>query len=369
MIMKACRLSAGEPAVASSRPVGASPPAPTGLDRMGLRPTDRVLVVGAYGVRNVGDEAILGGLLAQLEPRARVCVVSRSPTETSALHRVRAVSPAVALPTLLQTDALVIGGGGLFSSHMGTMGRLIPLFGLLASIIRRPIAMHGIGVDPTAPTWNLQMLAWLACRSRFVSVRDADSADFVGSLGVQAAVTPDLAMAMPPAPPSRGRAILRSLQLAEDRPVVGLCLTAVEPRLRPFLPEVVPQLIDALPECQFCFVPMSQHPSVADHNDAILGHQIQARCPRLAVLDGLYHPADVLALFHHFDAAVCMRYHSFVFAARTGVPIIAIPYARKCRTWMRDHDVTEVELSSGGLLDAVSQALSRRNRAKRRRPS
>ena len=47
-----------------------------------------VLVVGAYGYGNVGDEAILSGLLARLGGHA-VTVVSRSPTETSALHGVQ----------------------------------------------------------------------------------------------------------------------------------------------------------------------------------------------------------------------------------------------------------------------------------------
>ena len=49
-------------------------------------------MVGAYGYRNVGDEAILAGLLTTLGGR-RVTVVSRSPAETSALHGVPAIPP------------------------------------------------------------------------------------------------------------------------------------------------------------------------------------------------------------------------------------------------------------------------------------
>ncbi len=55
-----------------------------------LQLPDPVLVVGGYGYRNVGDEAILASLLRALEGR-RVTVVSRLPAETTAMHGVRAV--------------------------------------------------------------------------------------------------------------------------------------------------------------------------------------------------------------------------------------------------------------------------------------
>src|SRR4029079_2093849 len=50
-----------------------------------------ILVVGAYGYRNFGDEAILAGLLRKLGHR-EMTVVSRSPHETTAMHGVKAVT-------------------------------------------------------------------------------------------------------------------------------------------------------------------------------------------------------------------------------------------------------------------------------------
>ncbi len=46
-------------------------------------------VLGSYGGRNLGDEAILTALLADLrdqQPRARIVVFSRNPTHTLAHH-------------------------------------------------------------------------------------------------------------------------------------------------------------------------------------------------------------------------------------------------------------------------------------------
>jgi hypothetical protein len=69
---------------------------------------------------------------------------------------------------------------------------------------------------------------------------------------------------------------------------------------------------------------MSQHPFVPAHNDLLLGRRLQLRSPRLAILEGSLRPEEVMAVFGSLSAAVCMRYHSLLFAARAGTPIIPV---------------------------------------------
>ena len=109
-----------------------------------------ILIVGGYGYRNVGDEAILAGLLERLAHR-RVTVVSRSPEETSPMHGVRSVSIARALPELFRHRSLIIGGGGLFGRDMGGLGRLLPAFGLLAQGLGGPSRSSASASIPIRP--------------------------------------------------------------------------------------------------------------------------------------------------------------------------------------------------------------------------
>lgn len=56
---------------------------------MGDRTALTIGVLGSYGGRNLGDEAILTGLLADLrshEPHARIIVFSRNPEHTARAH-------------------------------------------------------------------------------------------------------------------------------------------------------------------------------------------------------------------------------------------------------------------------------------------
>ena len=333
----------------------ADPPrqGPIGLEQLGIRPRDRVLVLGGYGVRNVGDEAILSGLLSRLPPGVQVKVISRSPAETSALHGIPAASPATALPLLLRTDALIVGGGGLFSGHMGPYARLIPIFGLLAAVRGARVALLGVGVYASTPGWVLSSLDRLAPRLASFTVRDTVSLETLRRRGIKAELAPDFSDLITPGSREKGRELLRSAGVEEGRPVVGLCLTAAEPRLEEQVLQETPAVIEAFPEAQFCFVPMSQHPSVKRQNDLELARRLRQRAPALAILEGWHHPAAVLAVFGLLDAAVCMRYHSLLFAARAQVPIVPLPYSAKCESWLREHGLE----GNGLTAEAIVQRL------------
>lgn len=327
------------------------------LGGLELRPRDRALVLGGYGVRNVGDEAILAGLLSSLPGEAAVRVVSRTPAETASFHHVASVSPFGALAALLRSEVLIVGGGGLFSSHMGPFGRVIPLITLTALALRKRVAYHGVGVYPTTPPWVQRMLRLVGPRLTSFTVRDAVSAQLVRSWGIPVEQIPDLSTLMSPAPRARGTETLRSLGLEPGRPTVGLCLTATEPRLREPLMEAVPALIDSLPGTQFCFVPMSQHPRVRHHNDLLLARDLKTRSPRLAVLESWMHPADIVSLFGQFTVAVCMRYHSLLFAERAGAVVIPVQYAEKVESWAKEHGQVPSDLTAEALTARVRAAL------------
>jgi polysaccharide pyruvyl transferase WcaK-like protein len=323
---------------------------------------DPILVVGGYGYRNVGDEAILSSLLRTLEGR-RVTVVSRMPAETSAMHRVRAVPITAAIPELMRHRTLLIGGGGLFGTDMGLVGRLLPAYGLAASSLGVTVALYGVGIDPGLPGASAVALRHLARRAAQVLVRDRRSAELLRDWGVDAAVGPDLSAWLPAAPSGVGAALLRSAGIDPRRPIVGLSMTAVNPDVTRAATDAVTEVMDALPEVQFCFIPMSQHPFVARHNDLVLARQLQARQPRLRVLEGTPHPAQVLSVFGHLEAAVCMRYHSLLFAARAAVPIIPIAYADKCRTWLAERGEEPIDPTAANLMDHIRRAVPERRAA------
>jgi polysaccharide pyruvyl transferase WcaK-like protein len=274
------------------------------------------------------------------------------------------VGPAAALGALRNHRSLLIGGGGLFGSGMGRLGRMTALFGLAASALGRRVAVVGVGVDPDLPLATAWPLRRLAPRLETFTVRDRASADALGEIGIAATVVDDLSAAMEPAPVQDGRALLRAAGLDLRRPIVGLSLTALHEHAQagtePSLIRAIGALADAVPDIGLCLIPMSQHPFVAAHNDVLLARRLQAAVPQLRVLEGLHHPSRILAAFGQLSVVVAMRYHALLFADRMNVPLVPVPYAAKCRAWVADHGMTAVPVTGEDLTDAVRSGIDQR---------
>ena len=124
-----------------------------------------VLIAGYYGRRNAGDEAILGGMLAELRALlggVRFRVVSWNPDETRSLHGIEAL-PWQDVPGLIeavrQAALVVVGGGGLFHDYWGVDPSAMltdrqagiaqyaaPI--LLAQVLGKPSLLYAVGVGP-----------------------------------------------------------------------------------------------------------------------------------------------------------------------------------------------------------------------------
>src|SRR5690348_8235147 len=81
----------------------------------------RIGISGSYGGMNLGDEAILEGILGALRASlpAEVTVFSRNPPDTLARHRVehainpRSLTRKEITPAIRALDLLILGGGGI----------------------------------------------------------------------------------------------------------------------------------------------------------------------------------------------------------------------------------------------------------------
>lgn len=316
----------------------------------------RTLIVGGYGYDNLGDEAMLAGLLTQVD-RSQVTVVSRDPSGTARLHGVASIEPRRAVRALADHGSVVIGGGGLFGRDMGRLGRLLPVFGELAARGGRQVRLRGVGFDRDVRGLARYFAARLCRVADEITVRDNESVEVLAEWGVAASVAPDLSALLAPASIGSARQILSAAGVTGSRSVVGLALTAVEPRLAVRILDAVPRLVEANPDVEFCFLPMSRHPSVTTHDDRVLAAQLRDRAPGIRVAR-VNEPGDALALVGCFDALIAMRYHALLFAERMGVPLVAVPYAEKCRHWLDERGLPSTAADFSSLQGALNHALA-----------
>ncbi|GIJ34709.1 polysaccharide pyruvyl transferase family protein [Verrucosispora sp. WMMD703] len=295
-------------------------------------------VLGSYGGRNLGDEAILTGLLTDLrqqEPHARIIVFSRNPAHTAVAHPdVEAVpwegvSRTDSALVLSQLDLLILGGGGiLYDKEARRYLRVVRV----AQERGLPLLTYAVGVGPLNEMVDTGMVRETLAGAVQVTVRDQESRMVLEEAGLlnPITVTGDPAFLLEPEDfPAQ---FLREEGVPAGKRLVGMSVR--EPgraaerldvdgyhRLLAQIGDFLVHRIDA----HVLFVPMERDD--IRHSHGVLSHMIAAERGR--ILHGTYSPQQILGLMRHFDLAVGMRLHFLIFAAMMGTPFLPLPYAGK----------------------------------------
>ncbi|MDM4720169.1 polysaccharide pyruvyl transferase family protein [Micromonospora sp. WMMA1363] len=295
-------------------------------------------VLGSYGGRNLGDEAILTGLLADLreqEPNARIIVFSRDPAHTRVAHPdVEAVpwegvSRNDSSLVLAQLDLLILGGGGiLYDREARRYLRVVRV----AQERGLPLLTYAVGVGPLSETVDTGMVRETLAGAAQVTVRDQESRMLLEEAGLLNPITVTADPAFLLEPEDFPAHLLREEGVPAGRRLVGMSVR--EPgraaerldvdgyhRLLAQIGDFLVQRIDAY----VLFVPMERDD--IRHSHGVLSHMIAAERGR--ILHGTYAPQQILGLMRHFDLAVGMRLHFLIFAAMVGTPFLPLPYAGK----------------------------------------
>jgi polysaccharide pyruvyl transferase CsaB len=311
-----------------------------------MKETYRVGISGSYGGFNLGDEAILHAITAQLR-RSRpvgIAVFSRDEDDTRQRHRVDHVVPVRKLTRdearaeVEPLDLLVLGGGGiLYDGEAETYLREV----ILAQEVGVPAMVYAIGAGPLVVPATRGLIRDALNQTALITVRDRQACQLLEEVGVERPiqVTADPALLLEPEV-LPDEALIRE-GLDTKRRLVGFSVR--EPG--PAAPEMTIEHYHALlahaadflvdrNDVDIVFVPMERK-----HLDLQQSHAVVAQmkhAARATVLKGEYTPGQLLSLIGRFEFAVGMRLHFLIFTALQGVPFVALPYASKVGGFLED---------------------------------
>lgn len=168
----------------------------------------RILLSGYYGFANLGDEALLQGLLSQLSDY-QVTVLSQRPACSRALHTVPARHRYLELiPALLATDVLISGGGSLLQDKTSRRSLQYYLAVIqLAKRLGKKVVVYGQSIGPLS-AWGRERLCTVL-NDVPIAVRDRNSQELLQSWQLEPSLTADSALLLPtPTSPVRSEAII-----------------------------------------------------------------------------------------------------------------------------------------------------------------
>lgn len=325
----------------------------------------RIGISGSYGGMNLGDEAILEGILSRIRATvaADITVFSRNPSDTMARHEVeravsaRSLTRSEVTPEIRGLDLLVLGGGGiLYDRDAASYLREVTV----AHEVGVPVILYAISAGPleTPAARRAVREALNAPASTVVTVRDRLGYRLLEDVGVSREIhlTADPAFLLEPEELSVSA--LEAEGVDFTRPLVGFSVREPGPAAPDIRPDQYYALLanaaDYIVErygAEVLFVPMEK--TDVQHSHAVVAHMNNAE--RAEILRRKYSPRQILDLMGRFELAVGMRLHFLIFAALRGTPFAALPYASKVSGLLEDLEMETPPLGSIGIGQLIAR--------------
>ncbi len=318
----------------------------------------KVVISGYYGFKNNGDEAMLYSILHTLKKKIsglEVTVLSKSPSETTRLHQVKAISRyqiGRIIRELKKSDLLISGSGGLLQDTTGPNSILYYLgIVFLAKMLGKPVVFYSQGVGPVRTFWGRKMMRLVANCVDLITVRDEESLSELKLLQITRPpihVTADTALCLQPEEIDLhlGQEILAGLALDQNKPLVGFSVRHWKDCQD--YKRIIARAGDYLSEhgMQVLFLPM-HYPGDVEISQEI-ADLMQYPC---TVIDRELNFREMFSLMRHLRAVIGMRLHFLVFAALLNIPMTGISYDPKVESFLN-----LVQMPLGGQVENLQEA-------------
>lgn len=300
-----------------------------------------VLICGAYGMSNTGDEAILEAMLAEMrsiDPDMPITVLSRTPEQTSARHGVKALHmfDIFSILSVMRRSKLYINGGGsLIQDATSSRSIWYYLYTLMAAKHRGcRVLMYGCGIGPVGRKLNRRLTKFFINRYvDAITLREAHSLAELQSMGVtkpHVEVASDPALSLSAAPEGEVDELMRDCGLDPRGRYICFCLrdwTGYKEKARHFAAaaDYAAEVYGLSP----VFLLVNRRKDGQPTSQAIAA--LRTRC---VVVDRAMSTAQTVGFISRMSAVVAMRLHALIFAAGQSVPLAGVSYDPKVAAFL-----------------------------------
>ena len=335
--------------------------------RDGVR--DGVLICGAYGFGNTGDDAILQAIIGEMrriDPHMPLTVLSRRPKDTQRTFGVNACHRfgVHAIRRVLRRSQLFISGGG---SLMQDVTSRLSLWYYLGTIRMAhgcgcKVQMYGCGIGPIIYDRDQKLAAHVinTCVDK-ITLREPDSRETLKDFGVTAPeviLASDPALTLPPASRSRIDSILRAHDMELDGKYIGFVLRkwpGMEEKATVFAAGAV-----------YAYLKYGLTPVFLSINFRADGEASQMVTEHLSIpfhmIDEQMSSGEVIGVLSRMTTVVSMRLHGLIFAAGQGVPLIGVAYDPKVTAFLdyveQNNYIELAALNEKDLSDMIDSAVA-----------
>ena len=328
---------------------------------------DGVVICGAYGRGNAGDDAILEAILQEMrsiDPDMPVTVISKDPKSTRLTYRVRSVS-RMAIPAwqsaMKKARLYINGGGSLIQDVTSRRSLWFYLHNISAAKIAGcKVQMYGCGIGPVTRENHRKLAAKVLNRNvDVITLREPNSLDELRAMGVtqpQILLTADPALTLHRASDDETDSVL----LRAGIPPHGRYICFALRQWKGFESKA-PLFTRAAKYAYETYGLTPVFAAVEKHQDPIAARQAAARLdiPHY-FLDDAGGAGTMISALSRMELVVSMRLHALIFAAGQGIPLAGVVYDPKVSAFLRyigQELFTDLDaLTEENLRDMIDQA-------------
>ena len=345
-----------------------------------------LLICGAAGYTNAGDDAILWGMLTQLRSvlPGRAIRVAGGPELGKLLHRFEATpvsydDRAELARAIEEADLVLLGGGGLLYDvgYDADLSRLVgdppdrqwlyemARIAAAAAAAGRPSMLYSIGAGPLLAEAARRVAKFVCDHAKAITLRDEASARLLAECGVPASrlhVAADPAVMVEAGDGSDF--IERSGLAGAPRPWVAI-------NLRPWGSAVQQERLIA--EARATVRALRERlggtalllPFQRMHDDDLpLLRRVADREAAAVLVESVPPPPDLVSALSRCDLVVGMRLHALLLALGAGKPFVALSYDPKVDEFaraagMEQYAQSVADLDSRALIESCQALLAR----------
>ena len=329
---------------------------------------DGILIGGAYGFGNAGDDAILEAILQEMraiDPNMPVTVLSRRPRETrrsfgvSTQHSFDLVRMA---HVLRRTKLYLNGGGNLMQDVTSRMSLWYYLYTLWCA--RRHgayVQMYGCGIGPILVRGDQKLAAHVINRNvDVITLREPDSLAELERFGID---KPEILLAADPVLRLQAAGAFQVEHFFEQRGLKldGQYIAFVLRRWRGF--EEHARAFAAAAYHAWSRYGLTPVFLCINPRDLDAVRLVEEHLPMERIVISEPLPASMsIGFLARMQAVVSMRLHGLVFAAGQGVPLAGVSYDPKVRAFLdyieQDNYVTLEEADAKNMCAMIDRAMS-----------
>lgn len=329
---------------------------------------DGVIICGAYGHGNAGDDAILKSIIQsvrQIDRHMPVTVLAKNTQSIKKRYRVDSIY-TLNMPKIMMAmrkSRLYINGGGTLIQNATSQRSLwYYLFTLrMAKALGNKVDMYGCGIGPVTGKKNIDLVKKVLDRSvDTITLRERDSVEELRSFGVtkpEILLCSDPALALDQCPAEDAELTLKKHGLAPGGKY--LCFM-----LRTWYGFA--EKAEAFAKCaEHAYETYGLTPvflSLNVFHDTRAAEQVTARmaCP-YHILDDGAEPEMLISILSYMEVVVSMRLHGLILSSLSGIPLVGVSYDPKIGSFLKYLEtgscIDLADVTAENLTAAVDQAV------------